>query len=59
MVNARYCRHLSFTTLTMGDDIYRVVVSESKSGPTRLNSGHVNLFRCQTAPVNIFTYHIQ
>jgi hypothetical protein len=37
VVNARCSRQLSFTTLnTMGDDIYRVVVSESKLGPTRL-----------------------
>ena len=37
VVNARCSQQLSFTTLnTMGDDIYRVVVSELKLGPTRL-----------------------
>jgi hypothetical protein len=36
MVNVRCSQQLSFTTLTtMGDDIYRVVVSESKLGPTQ------------------------
>jgi hypothetical protein len=40
MVNARCFRQLSFMTLdTIGDDIYRVVVSESKLSPTRLILG--------------------
>ena len=40
MVNARCSRQLSFTTLTMmGDDLYRVVVSELKLDPSRLNRG--------------------
>ena len=34
MVNVRCSRQLSFTTLTMGDDIYGVAVSELKLGPT-------------------------
>ena len=39
MVHARCSRRLSFTTLTMGDDLYGVVVSVLKLGPTRLNRG--------------------
>ena len=36
MVNARCSRQVSFTILTMGDDLYMVVVSEMKSGPLNL-----------------------
>ena len=39
MVNARCSRQLSFMTLTMGDDLYGVVVSESKLHPARLDWG--------------------
>ena len=39
MVNVRCSWQLSFATLTMGDQLYRVVVSESKLGPTRQNQG--------------------
>ena len=39
LVNAQCFQQLSFMTLTIGDDFHRVVVSESKSGPTKLNRG--------------------
>ena len=39
MVNAWCSQQLSFMTLTMGDDLYGVVVSESKLHPARLDWG--------------------
>ena len=39
MVNARCSRQLSFMTLTIRDDFYRVVVSESKLHAITLNKG--------------------
>ena len=55
MVNAWCFWQLSFTTLTMGDDLYRVVVSKSKLGPNRLNQGLWIFFRRQNAPINLST----
>ena len=39
MVNVQCSRQLSFTTLIVRDDLYRVVVSESKLDPTEQNWG--------------------
>jgi hypothetical protein len=55
MVNAWCSRYLSFMTLTMGDDLYRVVVSELKLHPTKTKLGSLNQLWCQNAPMNLST----